>query len=455
MHKRLTTFDALCDPANLLNAWRTVRKSKGAAGSDHITLADYERDLLANLAALAERLRAGRYYPMPHRTFELKKANGGTRTIAILAIEDRIAQRAALDAIEPLFEPAFLDCSFGFRPQRSTAMAVQRVLDYRAAGDAYVVDADIADCFGALDHDLLLHFISARVRDKRMLGLLRMWLDCGQTLPKTEVTSATQGSFYDRITTYMANSVDGAVAHLLTERGVASYGYAYDSDDLYGQVEPQDLPQAARKEALKRLGKDAALLGLTYAARVRHLVSPTTLAITGAMIAASAAYPIAERAWRARFGPRRSGAVQGGALSPLFSNIYLHEFDVAMTKAGLHLVRFADDWVICCRDQKSAEAALDLAARKLAELRLQLHPQKTRITRFDEGLEFLGYRLAQFENTATPIAAKNSLPALEALATARAKVTPVAQHITQQATQQAKQRLVQLKARLQRKGGGR
>ena len=448
MHKRLTPFDSICDVNNLLVAWRQVRKSKGAAGVDNVTLAEYERDLLANLTALAQRLREGRYYPMPHRTFELKKANGGTRTIAILAIEDRIAQRAALDAIEPLFEPAFLDCSFGFRPQRSTAMAVQRVLDYRAMGDVYVVDADITDCFGSLDHDLLMQLVSARVRDKRMLGLLRMWLDSGQTLPKTEMAAGQpNGSFYDRLTTYMTNSVDGAVSHLLTERGVHSYGYSYPSDDLYAPTESHDLQQEARKEAFKRLGKDAALLGLTYAARLRNLVSPTTLAITGVMVVASAAYPMAERAWRERFGPRRIGAVQGGALSPLFSNIYLHEFDVAMTKAGLRLVRFADDWVICCRDAKSAQVALDLAVRKLAELRLQLHPHKTRIARFDEGLEFLGYRFAQFENTAAPIAEKNSLPALQALATARAKVAPVAK----QATQQAKDGITRLAAMLKRK----
>ena len=447
MHKRLTTFDYICDPTNLLNAWRMVRKSRGAAGVDQITLIEYERDLIDNLESLAQRLREGRYYPMPHRTFELKKANGGTRTIAILTIEDRIVQRASLDAIEPLFEPAFLDCSFGFRPHRSTAMAVQRVLDYRAAGDVYVVDADISDCFGSLDHDILLNLVSARVRDKRMLGLLRMWLDSGQTLP--HVNTISSGTLYDRVATYVANSVDSAVSDLLHERGMGGYGYAYAPDDLYEQprVEPVDVHKQARKEALKRLGKDAAIFGLTYAARVRNLVSPTTLAITGAMVVASAVYPVAERAWRERFGSRRIGAVQGGALSPLFSNIFLHEFDVAMTKAGLHLVRFADDWVICCRDAKSAQTAHDLAAQKLAELRLQLHPHKTRIKRFDEGLEFLGYRFAQFANTAVPIAEKNSLPALKALETARAKVAPVAK----QATQQAKNGVTRLAALLKRK----
>ncbi|MBL8208276.1 MAG: hypothetical protein JNM09_28850 [Blastocatellia bacterium] len=453
MHKRLTPFDALCDPNNLLKAWRTVRKSKGVAGIDQVSLADYERDLLANLETLATRVREGRYYPMPLLTFELKKANGGARTVAILAMEDRILQRAALEANEPLFEPAFLNCSYGFRPQRSTAMAVQRVLDYRAAGDVYVVDGDIADCFGTLDHRLLMQFISARVRDKRMLNLLQMWLDSGQTLSPTEATTAAeQDSWADRVSTFAANSLDGAVSHLLAERGVSSYGYAYPADDLYATTEPADVKEAvkdaARKEAYKRLGKDAALLGLTYLARVSRLVSPTTLAITGAMVVASAAYPYAARKWRERNGTRRIGAVQGGSLSPLFSNIYLHEFDLALTKAGFHLVRFADDWVICCRDAHRAQKALEFATQKLAELRLQVHPAKTRITRFDEGLDFLGYRFAQFENTAAPSAVKNTLPALKALASVRAAVTPVAQ----QAAQQTRQGIARWTERMKRKG---
>lgn len=77
---------------------------------------DFERELMSNLNALAARLREGRYYPMPARMFEMKKASGGVRKLAILSVEDRIVQRAALDVIEPIFEAAFFDCSFGFRP---------------------------------------------------------------------------------------------------------------------------------------------------------------------------------------------------------------------------------------------------------------------------------------------------------------------------------------------------
>lgn len=447
MHKRSTLFDQLCQREILLAAFAQVRRKKGGAGIDQMTLATYERDLEHNIDDLAARLSEGRYYPLPLRKIEIQKASGGTRAIGILTIDDRVVQRAALNLLEPRVEPRFLDCSHGFRPERSPATAAKAVLNYRAAGDKYVVDADIRACFDSLDHPLLLEAVRQYEPDKRFLHLVRMWLDTGQCLGATE---ATKGSLYDRATTYLANSLDGTVSDLLVERGMGGYGYRYPQDNLY-ESDATDLPQQARNEALKRLGKDAALLALTYAARARNLVSPTTLAITGAMIAASAAYPLAERAWRARFGPRAIGAVQGGALSPLLANLLLHEFDKAMVQAGLHLVRYADDWVICCPDLKSAEAALALATRKLSELRLELHPNKTRIIRFEDGLEFLGYRFEQFHCTARPIAEKNSLPALNAVAHVRDKVAPVANQVAQQAKQQAKQGVAKLKSLLKRK----
>jgi RNA-directed DNA polymerase len=462
MHKRQTSFDHLCDPHNLMTAFAQVRKNKGGPGIDQMTLAQYERELIPNLDDLAQRLREGRYYPMPLRTIEMKKASGGVRSIGILTIEDRILQRAALNALEPRFESSFLDCSYGFRPSRNVPMSVKRVLDYRAAGDVYVVDADIRACFDSLDHSILMNLIRQREPDKRMLGLIRLWLDTGQCLAKND---APQGSLYDRTTTYLTNSLSGAVSDLLAERGVSGYGYhPYPGENLYEQPEPEDLHRRARQDALKRLGKDVAILGLTYAARVRNLVSPTTLAISGAMVVASAAYPLAERVWRERFGPRPIGAVQGGALSPLLANIYLHEFDQTLVQAGLHLVRYADDFVICCPDEKSAQRALELAGRKLAELRLTLHPGKTRVTRFDEGLEFLGYRFHQFDPQATPIAVKNTSPIVTALqavkekapvtiAEAKNKIVPMVARLSQSTAHQIKDKTARLHALLKRTGG--
>ncbi len=472
MNKRLSPYDLLGDPQHLLAAWKKVRACQGAAGIDQITLAEYARDLMTSLDALAQRLREGRYYPLPVRTVEMRKASGGTRTLGILTIEDRIVQRAALDAVEPLFESVFLDCSFGFRPNRSTAMAVQRVLDYRAAGDVYVVDADIRDCFGSLDHELIISLFNSYIRDKRMQNLVRMWLDTGMALPKSDQTASA--SLSDRVSDYVTGSLDGAVTHLLAERGYGGYGYSYPTTGVYGAeamdeaTAAQELHRQARKEAFKQLGKNGLLLALTFSSRARKLMSPTTLVLTGAAALATAAYPSVSRAVKRHFGTdeaRRKGAVQGGSMSPLLANLCLHEFDLAMTQAGLHLVRYADDFLIMTRDEASARRALELADRKLAELRLRIHPDKTRITRFDAGLEFLGFRFEQFQNTAIPISPKDTSPVVTALqamkdhtpaaiAAARNKVAPVVTRIGERTARQVKDGVTRIKTLLRRKEKG-
>ena len=407
MLKRQTPFELLCELPTLMAAWKSVRANKGAAGVDLVTVAEFERDLMGNLQSLAERLREGRYYPMPLRTVEMKKRSGGTRTLGILTVEDRIVQRGLLDVCEPLWErQVFLDCSFGFRPGRNVEMAVRRVLDYRAAGDAFVVDADIRDCFDSIRHDRLMRQVGERIRDKRLLALIRMYLDTGQALG---TDPGADGTLIDRLSGYAADSVNAAVGHLLEERDYGGYGgYAgLPPGDPYGAPPPDEsaLRRQARNEALKRLGRDAALLGLTYLGRSRRLLSPASLAVAGAAVIAGAALPVASRALRKRLGADPGGvaAVQGGALSPLLCNIYLHEFDIALCGAGARLVRYADDFVLCCRDEGEARRAMDLAARKLEELGLQMHPEKSRIIRFDQGLEFLGYRFEQFAINAAPV----------------------------------------------------
>ncbi|MGH9845968.1 MAG: reverse transcriptase domain-containing protein, partial [Blastocatellia bacterium] len=171
-----------------------------------------------------------------------------------------------------------------------------------------------------------------------------------------------------------------------------------DDDDAMLDAAAEDAvseaQRQARKEAIRRLGRDGFLLLLTSAARARRLLTPATLTIAGAAVLATAVYPKASRYLRDKLSRRAGGvgALQGGSLSPLLANIYLHEFDRAMMRAGLRLVRYADDWIICCRDEQSAHAAMELAARELHRLKLRLNPEKTRVTRFDQDLEFLGYR---------------------------------------------------------------
>jgi hypothetical protein len=258
-----------------------------------------------------------------------------------------------------------------------------------------------------LDHNILMELVSARVRDKRMLALVRMWLDCGQVLPQQSPGDADEKAprLVDRLGDYATGSVNAAMSHLLDED---AYGYGhyggypaapYDDDeaapDTTAQEAISEAQRQARKEAIRRLGRDGLLLLLTSATRARRWLTPATMAVAGAAVLATAVYPKASRYLRGKLtghGPGGVGALQGSPLSSLLSNVYLHEFDRAMMRAGLHLVRYADDWIICCRDEQSAHAAMELAARELHRLKLRLNPEKTRVTRFDQDLEFLGYR---------------------------------------------------------------
>jgi hypothetical protein len=179
------SIDQLAAPENLLEAWRSVRgnipgyRRQRSSGPDGITLADFERDLPAQLTALRHMLLKGRYQPQQPGIFSLQKRNGGTRQIAVLNVVDRVAQRAAQQVIEPLYEPGFLPCNFGFRPGRSTLDAISCARRLRGSGYRWVVDGDIAYCFDSLDHQLLMKKVAKRINDIRVLDLIHKWLNIG------------------------------------------------------------------------------------------------------------------------------------------------------------------------------------------------------------------------------------------------------------------------------------
>ena len=154
-----------------------------------------------------------------------------------------------------------------------------------------------------------------------------------------------------------------------------------------------------RRDLLRHLGTDTLLAGLAVARPVLGKTLPglRRLArrkgvIWGAAGLAGVGTLAATWLLLQRLAPRPHGALQGGALSPLLANIYLHRFDQAMTGTGQNLVRFADDFVVCCPTREAAGQAGELAARELADLRLRLNPAKTRAVSFEQGFRFLGHR---------------------------------------------------------------
>lgn len=256
---------------------RKVIKNKGSAGVDNKTIEEFDSNYKMKMRELRRQLKEESYEAEPVLRVFIPKGNGDKRPLGIPTVKDRIAQAIVKSIMEPIFEEIFLDCSFGFRPEKSAHDAIERIEEYRAQGYKWVVDADIKGYFDNIDQDLLLDFITEEINDGWVLRIIKSWLAAG----------------------------------VMTEDGI--------------------------KETPK-------------------------------------------------------GTPQGGTISPLLANIYLHQFDRIMIKRGYKLVRYADDFVVLTKSKRKAKRALEVI-REIIEgkLNLKLHPDKTVVTNFGRGFSFLGY----------------------------------------------------------------
>ena len=166
---------------NLEVAWEKVKRNQGAGGVDGEDLAGFEASLDANLDRLHKELRDGKYAPQPVLRCLIPKAGqpGKFRPLGIPTIYDRVCQQALLNRLEPIFEPVFDDANYGYRPGRSAHGALSKIWKELDEGYEWVVDADLEDFFGSVDHDKLLELVNQRVSDGRVLGLLRQMLTAG------------------------------------------------------------------------------------------------------------------------------------------------------------------------------------------------------------------------------------------------------------------------------------
>ena len=173
--------DKIYQRKNLQVAWEKVKQNRGSGGIDGEDLAAFEAELEANLERLHQELKDGAYVPQPVLQRLIPKAGkpGQYRPLSIPSIYDRVCQQAMLNRLQPIFDPVFDEANFGYRAGRSTKDALSKIWQELEQGNEWVVDADLKDFFGSVDHDKLITLVNQRVSDGRVLGLIKQILEAG------------------------------------------------------------------------------------------------------------------------------------------------------------------------------------------------------------------------------------------------------------------------------------
>jgi RNA-directed DNA polymerase len=222
-------MEQVCDPKNLLRAYRRVRSNKGKPGVDGMTVHDLADWLRENQAALCASLLDGTYRSQPVRGVQIPKAGGGKRQLGIPVAVDRLVQQMILQVLDPIFDPTFSNSSYGFRPGRSAHMALEQARQYVAQeGREFVVDLDLEKFFDRVNHDILMSRVARRIGDKRLLLIIRRFLQAGLMqdgvcVPRDEGTP--QGG---PLSPLLANLLLDDLDQLLESRGHRFCRYADD-----------------------------------------------------------------------------------------------------------------------------------------------------------------------------------------------------------------------------------
>lgn len=164
---------------NLIRAFKRVRANKGAPGVDGMTVTQLGDHLREHWTRIREQLLSSTYVPQSVRVVEIPKPSGGTRMLGIPTVLDRLIEQAILQVIGPIFDVGFSEASYGFRPGRSALQAVEQARKYVAAGRRWTVDLDLEKFFDRVNHDILMSRVARKIKDKRLLKLIRRYLEAG------------------------------------------------------------------------------------------------------------------------------------------------------------------------------------------------------------------------------------------------------------------------------------
>jgi len=190
-------MEAVVERQNMIEALKRVKSNKGRAGMDGMTVHDLDGWLKTNWEAIKEQLLDGSYQPRPVLGIQIPKPNGGMRQLGIPTVLDRLIQQAIQQVLTPIFDPLFSESSYGFRPGRSAHQAVLAAREYVNSGRQWVVDIDLEKFFDRVNHDILMSRIARKVKDKRLLRIIRKYLQAGMMqdgLTSQRVEGTPQGS---------------------------------------------------------------------------------------------------------------------------------------------------------------------------------------------------------------------------------------------------------------------
>jgi RNA-directed DNA polymerase len=245
---------------SLETAFWSVRRNRGAAGIDRVSIHLYERQLFQNLAALERRLKDGTYQSLPLRRVHIPKGNSGeTRPLGIPAVADRVAQEMVRLLLNSYFESIFHDDSYGFRPFRGCHMAVRRVLELKRQGYQHVLDADIKGFFNNIPHHVIMNGVSELIADGNILYLVERFLKAGVmedgVFTSTDLGTPQGGVISPLLANITLNSLDWALHN-------AGFRFVRYADDFVVLTKSQAKVREAHDLVLRHL----ASLGLALSA---------------------------------------------------------------------------------------------------------------------------------------------------------------------------------------------
>jgi group II intron reverse transcriptase/maturase len=246
-------FEKILDTDNLRNAFKLVKRNKGAPGIDGITIEVYEQNLEEKLSRLRQEVQSWSYQPTPVKRVEIPKPNGkGTRNLGIPTTKDRVLHMAIKQVIEPILEPTFSNNSYGFRPGKNQQQAIQEAKRIVESGKEFIVDIDLSKFFDRINHDRLIHRLKTHIDDIRVLRLIGMILRSGVMIDGIK-TPTTEGSVQGSpLSPLLSNVVLDELDRELEQRGLEFCRFADDCNIFVATERAADRVMASIKKFIEK-----------------------------------------------------------------------------------------------------------------------------------------------------------------------------------------------------------